>query len=175
MSALGWDEDMRCCHGNVSFISKRKENCCVDIFFCLTGSTCCRSVWMFPFPWMWINPTWSRCWRENTSISVHACFHSPICRAPWCSAICLSTMTKLNANVLQGHEKTNRSWIFHMSGRSITKPPIHKNKIKKETEHHPPHLHVITGTPGDICSTLAVNVEWVFAPMLSCKRFILPY
>lgn len=46
-------------------------------------------------------------------ISDHACFHFPICHAPWCSAICLSTVTKLNASVLQGHEKTNQNCFPH--------------------------------------------------------------
>lgn len=57
-------------------------------------------------------------------ISEHACFHFPLCHAPWCSAICLSTVTKLNANMLQGHEKTNQScfpreWMKHNMFRGV--------------------------------------------------------
>lgn len=51
--------------------------------------------------------------KTHGAISEHACFHFPICHAPWCSAICPCTVTKLNANMLRGHEKTNQSCFLH--------------------------------------------------------------
>lgn len=51
--------------------------------------------------------------KVHGAISVHACFRFPIWDAPWCSAICLSTVTKFIANMLQGHEKTNQSCFPH--------------------------------------------------------------
>lgn len=76
----------------------------------------------------------------HVPISVQACFHFPVCHAPWCSAICPSTVTKPDANMVQGQEKTNLELSLHMSGRSISSPTLHRNTALMEFELLPERL-----------------------------------